>query len=75
MYILYYILYIILNNISFVNIYCMCLYLYIHNKYTQYTHICIHKFMQLRFSVSRWQVVVDKHVVIRKPGPHLSDLL
>ncbi len=23
----------------FQNIYCMCEYLYIHNKYTQYTHI------------------------------------
>ncbi len=23
----------------FPNIYCMCLYLYIHNKYTQHTHI------------------------------------
>ncbi len=23
----------------FQNIYCMCVYLYIHNKYTQYTHI------------------------------------
>ncbi len=23
----------------FRNIYCMCVYLYIHNKYTKYTHI------------------------------------
>ncbi len=23
----------------FLNIYCMCVYLYVHNKYTQYTYI------------------------------------
>ncbi len=25
----------------FLNIYCICVYLYIHNKYTRYTHIYI----------------------------------
>ncbi len=50
----------------------MCLYLYIHNKYTQYTHICIHKCLCNCDSQSvGGSVVVDKHVVIRKPGPHL----
>ncbi len=28
-------------NIS--NIYCMCVYLWIHNKYTQYTYIYVNK--------------------------------
>ncbi len=40
----YVILYIHICNIYILNIFseiytCMCLYLYIHNKYTQYTHI------------------------------------
>ncbi len=28
-------------NIFILNIYCMCVYLYIDNKYTQYTHTYI----------------------------------